>query len=127
MARPRQGSNPNHPEALFSLILASGLQADSLSILEHKQVESLKHITGEYHCREPASSGTRCCGCMVGSGAGHYIIGCLSMAETLCFAVCRHSWDRKVGMEELGRTASKGRYLKPFARVTLGPALLAFS
>ena len=35
--------------------------------------------------------------------------------------------DGKVGTEELGRTASKGRYLKPFARVTLGLALLAFS
>lgn len=64
---------------------------------------------------------------MVGSGAGHYIIGCLSGPKRFVLRFGGIHGDGKVGMKELGRTASKGRYLKPFARVTLGLALLAFS
>ena len=123
IARARLRNNPNDPEALFSLTLASGMQADALSILERKQVESLKHIkeadaTAEkLLAQEPDAADA-----WLALGAAHYIIGCLSGPKRFALWFGGIHGDRKKGMEELGRTASKGRYLKPFAKIMLALA-----
>ena len=123
IARARLRTNPNDPEALFSLTLASGLQADALSILDHKQVESLKHIkeanttAKKLLVQEPDAADA-----WLALGTAHYIIGCLSGPKRFVLRFGGIRGDRKVGMEELGRTASNGRYLKPFARVMLALA-----
>ena len=123
IARSRLRNNPNDPEALFSLTLASGMQADALSILERKQVESLKHIkeadtTAEkLLAQEPGAADA-----WLALGAAHYIIGCLPGPKRFALWFGGIHGDRKRGMEELSRTASNGRYLKPFAKIMLALA-----
>ena len=123
IARARLRSNPNDPEALFSLTLASGMQADALSILERKQVESLKHLkeadtTAEkLLAQEPDAADA-----WLALGAAHYIISCLSGPKRFVLRFGGIHGDRKLGMEELSRTASDGRYLKPFAKIMLALA-----
>ena len=123
IARARLRSDPNDPEALFALTLASGMQADALSILERKQVESLKHIkeadtaAEKLLAQEPDAADA-----WLALGAAHYIIGCLSGPKRFVLRFGGIHGDRKLGMEELSRTASDGRYLKPFAKIMLALA-----
>ena len=123
IARARLRSNPNDPEALFSLTLASGMQSDALSILERKQVESLKHMkeadttAAKLLAQQPDAADA-----WLALGAAHYIIGCLSGPKRFVLRFGGIHGDRKLGMEELSRTASDGRYLKPFAKIMLALA-----
>lgn len=123
IARARLRSNPNDPEALFSLTLASGMQADALSILERKQVESLKHIkeadttAQKLLAQEPDAADA-----WLALGVAHYIIACLSAPKRFVLRFGGIHGDRKLGMEELSRAANDGRYLKPFAKIMLALA-----
>lgn len=122
-ARARMKSNPNDPAALLSLTLASGMQADALSILERRQIESLKHIkeadatAGKLLAVQPDVADA-----WVALGSAHYIVGCLSGPKRFFLSFDGIHGNRKLGMEELGRTASNGRYLKPFAKIMLALA-----
>lgn len=123
VAAARMLSNPEDPEALFSLTLASGMQADALSILEHKQFESLKHIKqANATARKLLALRPDAADAWAALGAAHYIIGCLSGPKRFVLAFDGIHGDRKLGMEELSRTASNGRYLKPFAKILLALA-----
>ena len=119
-ALSRMKSNPNDPEALFSLTLASGMQADALSILERKQFESLKHIkeadatAAKLLAEQPDAEDA-----WLALGAAHYIVGCLSSPKRFFLSFGGIHGNRKLGMEEIGRTATSGRYLKPFAKIML--------
>jgi len=78
-ARARMKTNPNDPEALFSLTLASGMQADALSILERKQFESLKYIKEAGTTAEKLlAQRPDAADAWLALGAAHYTIGCLS-------------------------------------------------
>lgn len=122
-ARALMKTNPNDPEALFSLTLASGMQADALSLLEHKQFESLKHIkeaentAGKLLAEQPNAADA-----WLALGAAHYVIGCLSGPKRFVLRFDGIHGDRKLGMEELTRTASEGRYLRPYAKILLALA-----
>jgi len=122
-ARARMKNNPNDPEALFSLTLASGMQADSLSLLEHKQFESLKHIkeaentAGKLLAQQPGAADA-----WLALGAAHYIIGSLSGPKRFVLWFDGVHGDRKLGMEEVSKAASEGRYLRPYAKILLALA-----
>ena len=123
IARACLRSDPNDLEALFSLTLAAGMQSDSLSILEHKPGESLRYIkeanaTAEkLLAQEPDAADA-----WLALGAAHYIIGSLSGPKRFFLRFDGIHGSRKAGMEELGRAASNGRYLKPFAKIMLALA-----
>jgi hypothetical protein len=122
-ARTRMNSNPEDPEALFSVTLAAGMQADALSILERNQLESLKHLKeAETTAEKLLAQRPDAAEAWLALGAAHYIIGCLSGPKRFVLMFDGICGDRKMGMEELTRTASNGRYLKPFAKVILALA-----
>jgi hypothetical protein len=122
-AQARLKSNPNDPEALFSLTLASGMQADALSILERKQIESLKHMKeADATAEKLLAVQPDAADAWLALGTAHYIIGCLSGPKRFFLSFEGIHGNRKLGMEELGRTADSGRYLKPFAKIMLALA-----
>jgi tetratricopeptide (TPR) repeat protein len=122
-ARARMRSNPKDPDALFSLTLASGMQADALSILERKQLESLKHIKeAETTAKQLLAQRPDAADAWLALGMAHYIIGSLRGPKRFVLRFDGIHGDRKLGMEELTRTASNGRYLKPFAKIMLALA-----
>jgi tetratricopeptide (TPR) repeat protein len=123
VARVRMRSDPKDPEALFSLTLADGMQADALSILERKQLESLKYIKeAERTAEKLLAERPDAADASLALGAAHYIIGCLSGPKRFALKFAGMHGDRKLGMEELTRTSSNGRYLKPFAKIMLALA-----
>jgi hypothetical protein len=122
-ALARMKSNPNDPEALFSLTLASGMQADALSILERKQIESLKHMKeADATAEKLLAVQPDVADAWLALGTAHYIIGCLSGPKRFFLSFDGIHGNRKLGMEELGRAAEGGRYLRPFAKIMLALA-----
>jgi hypothetical protein len=122
-AHARMKTNPNDPEALFSLTLASGMQADALSILERKQLESLKHIKEADNSAEKLlAQQPDATDAWLALGAAHYIIGCLSGPKRFVLWFDGIHGNRRLGIEELTRTASNGRYLRPYAKIMLALA-----
>lgn len=122
-SRARMTTNPNDPEALFSLTLASGMQADALSLLEHKQLESLKHIKeAENTAEKLLAQHPDAVDAWLALGAAHYVIGCLPRPKRFVLWFGDVRGDRKLGMEELTRAASGGSYLRPFAKILLALA-----
>jgi hypothetical protein len=122
-AAARMRSNSKDPDALFSLTLASGMQADALSILEHNQLESLKHVKeAENTAKKLLAERPDAAGAWLALGAAHYIIGCLTGPKRFVLWFDGIHGNRKLGMDELTRTASNGGYLKPFGKILLALA-----
>src|SRR5262249_44889978 len=60
----------------------------------------------------------------VAPGMANYVIGCLSGTARFFLWFGGVHGDKKLGMEQVGKTADGGRYLKPFAKTLLALAAL---
>jgi hypothetical protein len=120
LSRQRLAKNPKDPEALFGLAMASGMESDANAILEKRQLDGLKRMkeANEYAkqllVQQPDSNDA-----YVALGAANYIIGSLNPGYRFALWFGGIHGDKKLGMEQLGKTADSGRYLKPFAQILL--------
>ena len=122
-ARLRLASNPRDPDSLLALTLAAGMQADALSILEKKHLDSLRQIKeAEATAKRLLAERPDAADAWVALGAANYIIGCLSGGKRFLLWFGGIHGDRKLGMEQLEKTATSGRYLRPYAKVLLALA-----
>jgi hypothetical protein len=123
LSRQRMKSNPKDPEGLFGLALAAGMESDANAILEKKQLDGLKRMkeANEYAkellARQPDADDA-----YVALGAANYIIGSLNPGYRFALWFGGIHGDKKLGMEQLGKTVDGGRYLKPFAKILLALA-----
>jgi hypothetical protein len=125
LSREKLRANPRDPEALYALTLAAGMQADALSILEKKQFESLRLIKdAEASAKLLLAERPQADDAWLALGAANYIIGSLSGATRFVLWFDGVHGDRKLGMEQLAKTASSGLYLRPFAKILLALAAL---
>jgi hypothetical protein len=113
-------TNPKDPEALFGLTLAAGMESDADAILEKKQVDGLKRMkeANEY-AKELLALQPDTTDAYVALGAANYIIGSLNAGYRMGLWFIGIHGDKKLGMEQLGKTADTGRYLQPFAKILL--------
>ncbi len=120
LSRRRLRQNPKDPEGLFGLTLASGMESDADAILEKKQLDGLKRMkeanefAKQLLAQQPDSNDA-----YVALGAANYIIGSLNPGYRFALWFGGIHGDKKLGMEQLGKTADNGRYLKPFAKILL--------
>jgi hypothetical protein len=123
LSRQRMKKNPKDPEALFGLALASGMESDADAILEKKQLDGLKRMkeANEY-AKELLAQQPDANDAYVALGAANYIIGSLNPGYRFALWFGGIHGDKKLGMEQLGRTAQNGRYLQPFAKILLALA-----
>lgn len=123
LARARQQTNPKDPEALFALALAAGMESDADSILEKKNLDALKRMkeANEYAkqllARHPDATDA-----YIAMGIANYIIGSLNPGFRLALWFGGIHGDKKLGMEQVGKAAENGRYLRPFAKIMLALA-----
>lgn len=124
-ARARLKTNPNDPDALFALTISTGMMADYSSMIERKQIESLK-LTREADtvARNLLAVAPSAADGYVALGAANYIMGCLPVFKRFIIRFGGFHGDRAVGMRQLAQTASRGHYLRPFAKLTLGLAAM---
>ena len=123
LARSRQKTNPEDGEALFALTLAAGMESDALSILERKHLESLKRMKeANKYAKQLLALHPDATDAYVAPGIANYVIGSLDPGARFALWFGGIHGDRKLGMEQVAKTAENGRYLLPFAKIILALA-----
>jgi len=123
LAKERLGSDARDAGALFCLTLADGMESDADSILEKKNLESLKRMkeanefAQQLLAQRPDASDS-----YVALGIANYIIGSLSGAKRFFLWFGGIHGDKQLGMQQLEKAANSGRYLRPFAKILLALA-----
>src|SRR5271167_2311693 len=123
LAKARQKTNPNDGEALFALTLAAGMESDAESILQKKHMDGLKRMkeANKYADRLLAQD-PDATDAYIALGIANYIIGSQSAGSRFALWFDGVHGDKRLGMEQVARTAENGRYLRPFAKIILALA-----
>jgi hypothetical protein len=120
LAKARMRQTPKDPEALFALAMASGMESDANAILEKKQLDGLKRMKeANEFAKQLLVQHPDAADAYVALGAANYIIGSLNPGYRALLWFGGIHGDKKLGMEQLTKTAQGGRYLKPFAKILL--------
>lgn len=120
LARVRLEKDPKDPEALFAQTMASGMESNADMILKKQHLDSLKRLkeANEFAklllVEQPDANDA-----YVALGSANYIIGSLSGGARFMLWFGGIHGDKKLGMQQLGKTADSGRYLQPFAKILL--------
>jgi hypothetical protein len=123
LAKVRQKTNPNDGEALFALTLAAGMEADAESILQKKHMNGLKRMKEANKYAECLLANyPDATDAYIALGIANYIIGSQSAGSRFVLRFDGIHGDKKLGMEQVARTAANGRYLRPFAKIILALA-----
>ena len=123
LARVRLAKDKRDPEGLFALTLASGMESNADMMLKKKHMESLKRLKeGNEYAKELLAEQPDANDAYVALGSANYIIGSLSGGTRFFLMFGGIHGDKKLGMQQLGRTVDGGRYLQPFAKILLALA-----
>jgi len=123
LARRRLEKDERDPEALFALALSSGMESDADMILKKEHIEALKRLKeANEQAKRLLVEQPDADDAYVALGAANYIIGSLSGGTRFLLRFGGIHGDKKLGMEQLGKTIESGRYLKPFAKILLALA-----
>ena len=123
LARDRQKTHPNDAEGLFALTLTAGMEADALSILEKKHLDGLKRMKeANKYAKQLLADHPDATDAYIAPGIANYIIGSQSAGARFALWFGGIHGDKKLGMEQVGKTAENGRYLQPFAKIILALA-----
>jgi hypothetical protein len=123
LASARLSKNKNDAAGLFALTMAAGMESNADSILEKKHLDGLKRMKeANEHAKLLLAQRPDANDAWVAPGSADYIIGCLSGGTRMVLWFGGIHGDKKLGMELVGKTADKGRYLEPFAKVLLALA-----
>jgi len=123
LAKQRQSKNPRDPEAFFALTLASGMESNADMMLKKQHIESLKRLKeGNEYAKQLLAEQPDANDAYVALGTANYIIGSLSGGARFMLWFGGVHGDKKLGMEQLGKTIAGGRYLQPFAKILLALA-----
>ena len=123
LARKRLVSNPKDPEGLFALTMAAGMESDADLMLRKQHVESLKRLkeANEY-AKQLLAVQPNANDAYVALGSANYIIGSLSGGARFMLWFGGIHGDKKLGMEQLGKTIDGGLYLQSYAKILLALA-----
>src|ERR1700737_3779080 len=123
LARERQKTNPVDGEALFALTLAAGMESDAESILQKKHLAGLKRMKeANGYAKQLLEQHPEATDAYIAPGIANYIIGSQSGGSRFALWFGGIHGDKKLGMEQVARTAENGRYLRPFAKIILALA-----
>jgi hypothetical protein len=123
LANARLAKDKHDAAALFALTLAAGMESNADSILEKKHIDGLKRMKeANEHAKLLLAERSDAYDAWVAPGSANYVIGSLSSGYRMLLWFGGIHGDKKLGMELVGRTAEKGRYLEGFAKVLLALA-----
>jgi hypothetical protein len=123
LARDRQKTSPNDGEALLALTLAAGMESDALSILEKKHLEGLQRMKeANKYAKQLLAQHPDVADAYIAPGIANYFIGSQSAGSRFALWFGGIHGDKKLGMEQVAKTAENGRYLRPFAKIILALA-----
>lgn len=124
-ARAMAESGLKDANGLFALTLASGMQADYMSLIAKRQIESLKQIrAAESYAQKLLTVAPAMTDAYMALGAANYILACLPTYKRAILWFGSMAGDKQRGMEELAQAAKSGVYLGPYAKTMLALALV---
>jgi hypothetical protein len=120
VARLRLMENPNNPNALFAMSLSLGMQADYASLIDKRQLDSLKKIReADTYSKRLLEVAPDAADAYLGLGTANYIIGSLPGTKKFFLGFAGIHGDKRKGIEQLEIAANRGHYLRPFAKILL--------
>ena len=125
LGKERLATNPKDADALLALTVTAGMRADYASLIDKRPFESLKRIReSESYAKNLLAVKPDAADAYLALGAGNYIIGSLPAHKRFFLWLGGIQGDREVGMKQLETAATKGNYLRPFAKILLALAAL---
>lgn len=123
LAHARLEKDSKDRDALFALTMSSGLQADYASLIEKRNLASVR-FTKEATARAQQLLAVcpDCYDALLATGFTKYIIGSLIAPLRWILRLQGLPSDKKAGLADLQITADHGHYLAPFARILLAIA-----
>src|SRR5260370_4832501 len=123
LAAERQKTNPKDGEALLALTLAAGMESDAESILQKRHLVGLKRMKkANGYAKQLLAQHPDAADAYIAPGIANYIIGSQSAGSRFVLRFGGIHGDKKLGMEQVARTAENGRYLRTFAKLILALA-----
>jgi len=123
LAKGRLAKNARDPEAFFALTLAAGMESNADMMLKKQHIESLKRLKeGNEYAKKLLAEQPDANDAYVALGTANYIIGSLSGGARFFLMFGGVHGDKKLGMQQLGKTIDGGRYLQPYAKILLALA-----
>jgi len=120
MATAKLKTTSGDPNALFALTMAAGMESNDFTIVEKKHLDGLKRMKeANDYAKQLLAAHPEVIDVYVAPGSANYIIGCLSGTARFFLWFGGIKGDRKLGMEEVDKTAQNGRYLQGFAQILL--------
>src|ERR1700681_2875993 len=120
LARERQKTNPKDGEALLALTLAAGMESDAESILQKRHLAGLKSMKkANGYAKELLAQHPDATDAYIAPGIANYIIGSQSAGTRFTLWFGGIHGDKKLGMEQLAKTAENGRYLRRSPKMVL--------
>ena len=123
LAHARLAKDPKDRDALFALTMSSGLQADYASLIEKRNLASVrftKEATSQ--AQQLLAVCPDCYDALLATGFTKYIVGSLIAPLRWILRMGGLPSDKKAGLADLQTTADHGHYLAPFARILLAIA-----
>lgn len=125
LAELRLQVDPDDVNALFARTLSFGMQADYASLIEKHQLESLRMIRdADKFAKRLLVVNPAAADAYLKLVAANYIIGSLPALKRFFLHFKGISGDKRGGLQQLEIAASRGRYLRPFAKILLAMAAL---
>ncbi|HEY7616035.1 MAG TPA: hypothetical protein VH744_04470 [Terriglobales bacterium] len=122
-AQARLARDPKDRDGLFGMTLSAGLKADYTALIEKRNMASLRFTKAASRWAEQLlAADPSCYDAYLATGISKYIIGSMAAPVRWVLRLGGYPGDKKTGIEELRRTAERGRYLAPFARILLAIA-----
>jgi hypothetical protein len=125
LAQLRLRTNPDDPNALFSMTLSLGMQANYASLIDKRQLDSLKKIReADVYAKKLLVVAPDADDAYLGLGMANYFIGSLPGTKKFFLSFAGIHGDKKAGIQQLQIAADHGHYLRPFAKILLALAAL---
>jgi len=125
LAQLRLKTDPDDTNALFSMSLSLGMQADYASLIDKRQLDSLKKIReADAYAKKLLAVAPDAADAYLGLGTANYFIGSLPGLKKFFLGFAGIHGDKKAGIQQIEIAAAHGHYLRPFAKIMLALAAL---
>ena len=125
LAQLQLKTNPDDPNALFSMSLSLGMQADYASLIDKRQLDSLKKIRqADTYSKKLLKIAPDAADAYLGLGTANYFIGSQPILKRFFLVFVGIKGDKKAGIQQIELAADHGHYLRPFAKIMLALAAL---
>jgi len=116
---------PQDPDCQFATILANGLHADYLALIEKRYSASFQEMKASRILAERLlAAHPEMCDAWVAVGVENYMLSVKPLPLRLLLRLAGGETDKALGIEKLKLASEKGHYLAPFAKLLLAVAAL---